>query len=83
MTRPVASLDAERLKRRRPDCERCARRADGMPCVPHRIDGLANRLREAAEPGALLIPAEVLTDALDVLDGVTAECLNPTEKTAR
>ena len=87
MTAPVASLAAERLKRRRPDCERCSRRADGLPCVPHRLDALAHRLREAEDPDVLLVPAEdhraVLADALAVIDGVTSECLSPAERNAR
>ena len=90
MTRPVACLDAERRNRRRPrDCEVCARRADGMPCVPHRLDALAHLLRDQleADSGVLLVSAEVhratLVAALAALDPLVAECMPATERNAR
>lgn len=82
MTATVARSFAARRgdQLRAETCPTCARRRDGC-CHPHRLEILADRLRadlDACGP-ALLIPAadvaEVLADALTVLDGITAECL--------
>lgn len=88
MTAPVISLDSQRLKRRpAPGCQRCEARTDGTRCFPHQLDALAVRLRteRAEHEGELLIPADDLAEtwaeALAVLDGITAECLTPTERT--
>ncbi len=90
MTAPVISLDSQRLKRRpAPGCIRCEARSDGVRCYPHQLEALAIRLRSdrADHADELLIPADDLAEtwaeALTVLDGITAECLTPMERTAR
>lgn len=90
MSAPVISLDSQRRKRRpAAGCQRCEARDDGTRCYPHQLEALAIRLREdrAEHEGELLIPADDLAetwaDALAVLDGITAECLTPMERTAK
>ena len=74
---------------RRGGCSNCASRSDGQLCYPHRLDSLADRLRNdlAATRDELLVPssavAESLADALAVLNGITDECLTPTDLTRR
>lgn len=71
-------LDLDRARRLRNP--RCLCR-EGWVCYPHRVADLADRLRLASaantSTGALLVPAQdlddALTDALSVLDGITAE----------
>lgn len=84
MTGTVVSLDAER-RNRRPvaGCQRCEARRGGR-CYPHQLADLADRLRDHDVGDALLIPSEelvdVLADVLGVLDGITHECLTPTDE---
>lgn len=90
MTAPIVDLASQRLKRRpAPGCTRCEHRTDGTRCFPHQLEALAIRLRsdQADHAGELLIAADDLAetwaDALAVLDGITAECLTPMERTAK
>ena len=96
MTGNVVNLASRRIARQAATgCPGCTTR---KLCYPHRLDALAARLR-GAQPGrdSLLVAAcdvdAMVTDALEVLDGITAECLpaharvvtpnNPTNRRAR
>lgn len=90
MTGPVISLDSQRLKcRPTPGCRGCEVRMDHTRCYPHQLAALAARLRadQVKHAGDLLIPAQDLSEtwseALAVLDAITAECLTPTGRTAQ
>lgn len=85
MTATVIPFSRRRSDQLRAEgCQACACRADGALCYPHRLSTLADRLREdqAATARELLVSAtdvaEVLADALAVLDGITTECLTAT-----
>lgn len=62
-------------------CDACARDTKVGLCYPHRLALLADEVREELEDhvGELLMPAadleRVLTSVLEVLDGITRECL--------
>lgn len=66
-------------------CDACARDTKVGRCYPHRLAELATRLRDDLEhhSGELLTAtddlAAIVRDALDVLDGITGECLTPDE----
>lgn len=71
-------------------CDACARDTKVGLCYPHRLEALATRLRGDLEHhrGELFTAtddlAAIVRDALDVLDGITGECLTTDErKTAR
>jgi hypothetical protein len=72
MSGNVVDLKSRRLARdAKRECPGCL---PNQLCYPHRLEALASRLR-TAKTGVLLIPVDALDDALDVIDGITRECL--------
>ena len=78
MTSNVVSLDSRRITREAvTTCPGCTPQ---KLCYPHRLDALAARLRATQlDRHSLLVAASdvdaMVTDALEVLDGITGECL--------
>jgi hypothetical protein len=67
--------------------ETCPGCATGQPCFPHRLDQLADRLRVAVLDLPLLVAADdlerLVSDALEVIDGITSQCLPESETRPR
>jgi hypothetical protein len=81
VTARVIDLQSHRRKRAesgRADCRACRPES---ACYPHRLEDLTARLRVHAD--ALLIPVSAIEDALDVITGITRECLPENERPAR
>lgn len=77
MSGNVVSLAGRRAAREaHATCPGCT--ADQL-CYPHRLDSAASRLREAGD-GVLLVSADALDDVLAVIDGITSECLPPSQR---
>lgn len=78
MTATVTSLTARRVSRSREETCRYCR--PGFVCGPHQLYDLGERLRRAR--GTDLMD-EALTDALAVIDQITADVLSRDERTTR